>query len=57
MDVAIDFDPEQLVSLFTLAGLKETVETQLGCKVDPGLRRDLLPRVAEALEREAVRIF
>lgn len=57
VDVAIDLDPQQLVSLFTLAALKKTVETQLGIKVDLGVRRDLRPHVVEAFERDAVRAF
>ncbi len=57
VDLALEVDPDRQPTLFTLARLKELVETQLGAKVDLGLRRDLRPHVAEAFERDAVRVF
>jgi predicted nucleotidyltransferase len=57
VDLALEIDPDRRPTLFTLARLKDLVETQLGAKVDLGLRRDLRPHVAESFERDAVRVF
>jgi uncharacterized protein len=57
VDLALDIDPDRQPTLFTLARLQELVETRLGAKVDIGLRRDLRPHVAQAFERDAVRVF
>ena len=57
VDIALDLEPQRHVSLFTLAGLRETTELHLGTKADVGLRRDLRPHVAQAFERDAVRVF
>ena len=57
VDLALDLDPQRPASLFTLARLREMVEAQLGTKVDLGLRPDLRAHVAQAFERDAVRVF
>lgn len=57
VDLALEFDPDRLPTLFMLARLQELIEAQLGTKVDLGLRRDLRPHVTEAFERDAVRVF
>jgi predicted nucleotidyltransferase len=57
VDLALEIDPERRPTLFTLTRLKDLVETQLGAKVDLGLRRDLHPHIAEPFERDAVRVF
>ena len=57
VDLALEFDPDRQPTLFTLARLQELIGTQLGTKVDLGLRRDLRPHVAQAFERDAVRAF
>ena len=57
VDIALDLDPQRQPSLFTLASLREMIEACLGTKADVGLRRDLRPHVAQAFERDAVRVF
>ena len=57
IDLALEIDPDREPTLFTLAHLQELVEMRLGTKVDIGLRRDLRPHVAQAFERDAVRVF
>jgi uncharacterized protein len=57
VDLAVEIDADRRPTLFTLAGLQDVLETRLGAKVDIGLRRDFRPRVAQAFERDAVRVF
>jgi predicted nucleotidyltransferase len=57
IDLALEIDPDRKPTLFTLARLQELLEMQLGAKVDIGLRCDLRPHVAQAFERDAVRVF
>lgn len=57
VDLAIEIDPDRRPTLFTLARLQTLLETELGTKVELGLRGDLRPRVAEAFARDAVRAF
>jgi len=57
IDLLIDFAPEAKPSLLTLSGLQLDLADALGRPVDLGERRALKPRVAEAAEREMVRVF
>jgi predicted nucleotidyltransferase len=57
VDLAVEIDPNRPPTLFTLGRLQELVQARLGTKVDLGLRRDLRPHVAQAFERDAVRVF
>jgi predicted nucleotidyltransferase len=57
IDIALEFAADRSPTLFTLGRLKELIEALLGTKVDLGLCRDLRPHVAQAFERDAVRVF
>jgi len=57
IDLLIDFAPEAKPSLLTLSGLQLDLADALGRPVDLGERRALKPRVAEAAERDMVRVF
>ena len=57
IDLLIDFASESEPSLLTLSGLQRDLADALGRPVDLGERRALKPRVAEAAEREMVRVF
>ena len=57
IDLLIDFAPDAEPSLLTLSSLQLDLADALGRPVDLGERRALNPRVAEAAEREMVRVF
>ena len=57
IDLLIDFAPEAEPSLLTLSGLQLDLADALGRPVDLGERRALKPHVAEAAERDMVRVF
>ncbi len=57
IDLLIDFAPDAEPSLLTLSGLQLDLADAFGRPVDLGERRALKPRVAEAVERERVRVF
>jgi predicted nucleotidyltransferase len=57
VDLALEIGPDRRPNLFTLARLRDQIETTLGTKIDIGLRDDLRSHVAQAFERDAVRVF
>lgn len=57
VDLALEMDPDCRPTLLSLAHVKELAEGRLGAKVDVGFREDLRPHVAQAFERDAVRVF
>jgi predicted nucleotidyltransferase len=57
VDLALEFARDRRPTLFTLGHLQEQIETQLGTKIDLGLRRDLRSHVLPTFERDAVRVF
>lgn len=57
VDLAVEIDPKQQISLFTLGRLQTLIETVLGVKVDVGMRADLRSHVLDAFARDAVQVF
>ncbi len=43
VDIILDLDPERHVGIFEFAGIREFLCASLGCAVDLGTRRSLLP--------------
>ena len=56
VDVLVEFEPDALVTLLTLAGLRNELQERLGREVDVVLRRALRPAFRDEVDREAIRV-
>ena len=54
VDLLVEFD--RPVGLFAFIGLKQRLESLLGCKVDLGTPGSLKPRLKEIVLREAIHV-
>jgi predicted nucleotidyltransferase len=57
LDLFIEYDAGQKFSLFDLVGIKLFLEERLGTEVDVTTRNSLHPRLCDAIEQSAIRVF
>lgn len=57
LDLFIEYDTGSRFNAFDLVGIKLFLEERLGAEVDVTTRDGLHPRLRDAIERTAVRIF
>ena len=57
LDLFIEYDPEKNFSLVDLAAIKNLLEHRLAIDVDVTTRDSLHPRLRDAIERSAIRVF
>ncbi|MBI1981790.1 MAG: nucleotidyltransferase domain-containing protein [Methylocystis sp.] len=57
LDLFIDYDPSSRFNAFDLVGIKLYLEDELKTSVDLTTRDGLHPRLRDAIEKSAIRVF
>lgn len=57
IDLFVDYDPAQHFSLVDLVAVQHLLEERIAARIDVTTRDSLHPRLRDAIERSAVRVF
>lgn len=57
IDLAVELDPRRQIGLFALAGIGEALTDAVGVRADIVTEPARKPRIADAIERDRVRVF